>query len=220
MSSRLMTLAREAQADAQPPPEDAPERCDLCSEPVPAEHRHLADLSSRRLMCVCRACALLFDRDAAGGGHYRLLPERRLRLDGFRLSEALWDRLRIPVGMAFFFREGESGRVTAFYPSPMGATESLLELDAWSEIEAQNPVLADMAPDVEALLVDRSGDEPGHWLVPLDDCYELVGLIRTRWRGLGGGAEVWRGIEEFFARLDRQAKRAPAVGAGPEKEAR
>ena len=31
------------------------------------------------------------------------------------------------------------GRVVAFYPSPMGATESLLELSAWGELEAREP---------------------------------------------------------------------------------
>ena len=38
----------------------------------------------------------------------------------------------------------------------MGPTESLLELDAWQALEAANPVLAQMEPDVEALLVNRA----------------------------------------------------------------
>jgi hypothetical protein len=37
-----------------------------------------------------------------------------------------------------------------------------------------------------------------HWIVPIDDCYELVGLIRSRWRGFGGGEEVWAAIHGFF----------------------
>ena len=40
-----------------------------------------------------------------------------------------------------------------------------------------------------------------HWLVPIDDCYELVGLIRSSWRGFGGGEEVWTQIERFFGDL-------------------
>lgn len=184
---------------------DAEERCDLCSEPLPPEHRHLLDLETRQLLCACRACALLFDREAASSGHYRLLGERRLRLDGFQLDEALWEELRIPVEMAFFFHHSGEARTVAFYPSPMGATESLLELDAWRRIEAANPVLAEMRGDVEALLVNRARGAREHWLVPLDDCYSLVGLIRSRWRGLGGGGEVWEAIEGFFERLGERA---------------
>lgn len=175
--------------------------CDLCEEPLEDEHRHLLDLQSRELMCACRACALLFDREAAGGDRYRLIGERRERLDGFRLDDSTWEALRIPVEMAFFFRHSGEGRTMAFYPSPMGPTESLLELEAWAQIEAANPVLAGMRDDVEALLVNRARGAAEHWLVPLDDCYSLVGLIRTRWKGLAGGSEVWAGIDDFFQQM-------------------
>ena len=49
----------------------------------------------------------------------------------------------------------------AYYPSPMGPTESLLELDAWAALEAANPVLATLEPDVEALLVNRRAARGG-----------------------------------------------------------
>jgi hypothetical protein len=199
MPSRLARLAqgapvREAPAAAAPDGE----HCDLCAAPVGPAHRHLVDVDDRRLLCACRACALLFDSPAAGGGHLRLLPTRRRRLGDFALDDASWGRLRIPVDMAFFFRSTPADRVLAFYPSPAGPTESLLELEAWSELEAANPVLAGMEPDVEALLVSRARDMREHWLVPIDDCYELVGLIRSRWRGFGGGEEVWAAIDRFF----------------------
>jgi hypothetical protein len=200
VASRLARLAQGApvRAPAPGPPPVAVEQCDLCAAPVPPGHRHLVDLDDRRLLCACRGCALLFDSKAAGGGHLRLLPTRRRRLDGFVLDPAGWDRLRIPVDMAFFFRSTPAGRVLAFYPSPAGPTESLLELEAWTELEAANPVLHEMEPDVEALLVNRAGERREHWIVPIDDCYELVGVIRTRWRGFGGGEEVWAGIDAFF----------------------
>jgi len=203
MPSRLARLAQGApvRVAAPEPQEAAVEQCDLCAAPGGPAHRHLVDLDDRRLMCACRACALLFDSEAAGGGHRRLVPTRRRRLDGFVLDGAQWDRLRIPVDMAFFFRSTPDDRVLAFYPSPAGPTESLLELEAWSELEAANPVLDEMAPDVEALLVSRARDMREHWLVPIDDCYELVGLIRGRWRGFGGGEEVWAAIDAFFGDL-------------------
>jgi hypothetical protein len=149
---------------------------------------------------------LLFDRSDAFEARFRLVPGRRLRLESFELDEQAWERLRLPVDMAFFFHNSAAGRVTAFYPSPMGATESRLEIDAWSEIEASNPVLSDMAPDVEALLVNRSRGARRQWLVPIDDCYRLVAVIRTSWRGFSGGKEVWLEIERFFEGLEARSR--------------
>jgi hypothetical protein len=163
-------------------------------------------------MCACRKCAVLFDGGAAGGGHFRLVPDRRLKLEDFDLDDAAWADLRIPVEMAFFFDSTQAERVAAFYPSPMGATESLLELETWEGRVWANPVLAELAPDVEALLVNRARGARQHWLVPVDDCYELVGVIRTRWKGLSGGTEVWQEIESFFERLNQRAKPASRRG--------
>jgi hypothetical protein len=207
-SPRLGRLARH-DAPAEPrggEPRELLEHCELCSEPREAEHRHLLDLDTRQLLCACRGCSLLFDRPDAFEARYRLVPGRRLRLESFELDEQTWERLRLPVDMAFFFQNSSAGRVSAFYPSPMGATESRLEIDAWSEIEAANPVLAGMAPDVEALLVNRSRGARRQWLVPIDDCYRLVAVIRTSWRGFSGGKEVWLEIERFFEALEARSR--------------
>jgi hypothetical protein len=207
--SRLGRLARGAA-------EAAVERCELCGEPIAPDHRHLLDTGRRELMCSCRACSLLFADAAASEGRYRLVGDRRLRIDDLELDDALWEELRLPVDMAFFFRAGD-GSVQAFYPSPMGPTESLLQLDAWAALEDTNPVLRTLEPDTEALLVNRARGARRHWIVPIDECYSLVGLIRTRWRGLTGGAEVWGAIAEFFDQLDRRAR--PASRNDPPEEA-
>jgi hypothetical protein len=203
-SPRLHRLAHGRARDVAE--QQAGEHCELCGAPVPRDHRHVLDVQTRQLMCACRPCSILFDRDAAGGGHYRLVPERRLRLDDLELSDIAWEELQIPVDMAFFFHSTAAGRVMAFYPSPMGPTESRLELAAWEEIEDANPVLADMEPDVEALLVNRARGARRQWLVPIDDCYRLVAVIRTRWRGFTGGKEVWLELERFFDDLDRRSR--------------
>jgi hypothetical protein len=161
-------------------------------------------------MCACRACTILFDRREAGAGHYRLVGDRRLRVDDLELDDALWEELRLPVDMAFFLRDSGADRVRAYYPSPMGPTESQLELDAWEQLEAANPLLRTLEPDVEALLVNRSLGARQHWIVPIDECYGLVGLIRTSWRGFTGGSEVWQGIRQRFEELDRRSR--PASG--------
>lgn len=207
LSPRLRRLARSVSA-AEAAPSERAEQCELCNAPIAREHRHLLELSSRELVCTCRPCSLLFDADGAGGGRYRLLPERRLRLERFAITDAAWEELRIPVDMAFFFHSSAAERVLAYYPGPMGATESQLTLSSWQALELANPVLGELERDVEALLVNRARGARGHWLVPLDDCYSLVGLIRTRWRGLSGGSEVWREIDGFFEQLDSRARSA------------
>ncbi len=104
------------------------------------------------------------------------------------MSDAQWDDLLIPISLAFFTCSSAAGRVMALYPGPAGASESSLRLDAWEEIAAANPELLDMQPDVEALLVNRVGATREYFIVPIDECYRLVGIIRMRWSGLSGGA--------------------------------
>ena len=66
------------------------------------------------------------------------------------------------------------------------------------------------APDVEALLVDRRRRNRDHWLVPIDDCHRLVAVLRTRWKGLAGGPQVWAALTEFFDELRGRARTVPA----------
>lgn len=185
--------------EPQPKPREV---CEFCSEPLGSNHSHVVHLESRRIMCSCRACYLLFS--GGGGGRYRSVPDRVRRLDGFRLNEATWDSLGIPVGMAFFFQNSALGRPLAFYPSPAGATQSLLDLVAWTDIVEDNPVLEEMEPDVEALLVRRLGEGFECFLVPVDACYELVGRIRLHWKGFDGGPKARQEIAGFFEGLKRE----------------
>src|SRR3954468_10339615 len=118
-------LRRLAQAPASAPAAAEPEeRCELCGTPIPAAHRHLLDLDTREVACACRACGLLFDRPGTDAGRFRAIGDRRLRIADLELSDPMWEELRLPVDMAFFFHGSREGRVRAFYPSPMGPTES------------------------------------------------------------------------------------------------
>jgi hypothetical protein len=183
------------------------ERCEMCSRELGAEHEHLVEPASRRLICACSACAILFEGQS--GKKYKRVPREVIFLRDFRLTDGQWDGLMVPIDMAFFFHSTPHGKVIALYPSPAGPTESLLTLDAWIEIVQGNPALSKMEPDVTALLVNRVGHGRGvcaeYYLVPIDECYKLVGLIRTHWHGLSGGTEVWREIGAFFAALKKRA---------------
>ena len=180
------------------------ERCEMCSAALGAEHPHLVEPSSRQMVCACEPCAILFSGESEK--KYKRVPRRIRHLPDFRLTDAQWDSLMIPIQLAFFFHSTPDGRVLALYPSPAGPTESLLALDSWNEVVADNPVLREMEPDVEALLVNRVGGGGEYYLVPIDECYKLVGLIRAHWRGLSGGTEVWREIKQFYAGLNERAK--------------
>jgi hypothetical protein len=194
----------------------------MCGEAIADEHSHLVNVESRALMCVCRGCWLLFTNQGAGGGRYRVVPDRRLFLADMAITEAQWESLQIPVAIAFLFHNSSLGRPVAFYPGPAGATESLLPADTWDELMFRTPLLAAMAPDVEALLVYRRADGGQCYLVPIDVCYELVGRIRRRWKGFHGGEEAWREIDGFFAELRGRcraaggADRADRVGGADE----
>ncbi len=190
----------------------AGESCELCGNRIPEEHPHLADPSTRRLVCSCRACALLFSRQAET--RYRLVPERVRLVPDFAISDELWDGLLIPVEMAYFFHSSAAERVVALYPGPAGPTESLLALESWQELEEANPALREMQPDVEGLLVNRVGDRRDYFIAPIDRFYELVGLIRLNWSGLSGGTEVWRAINAFFEQLRERAGSAAGAGRG------
>jgi hypothetical protein len=201
-SSRLARLARARPVTSAPTPE--PDRCDLCAEALDARHRHLVDLGhegERRVLCACRACAVLFDERTAGGHRYRRVPERCRRLVDFRLDEVGWDALGVPVALAFLVRDGARARVVAFCPSAIGTTEAPVDQAAWARLETDNPVLAELEPDVEALLVHRARGAREHWLAPIDVCYRLAAVVRTQWRGLSGGQEVWAAIDRFFESL-------------------
>lgn len=183
-------------------------RCELCAEPLgAADHGHVVNTESRALLCACGGCFLLFTQDAGTERRFRAVPRRYLYSPSFRLSAADWEELQIPVRTAFFFRNSALGQVAAFYPSPGGATESLLPLDTWDRVLAANPELPAALPDVEAHLVDRRRDGGfACHLVPIDACYELVGLVRLRWKGFDGGQEAWEAIDGFFAELRRRAE--------------
>jgi hypothetical protein len=181
----------------------AAERCDLCSTELAHEHPHLIEPDTRRLLCCCEACAILFSGSTTA--RYRLLPRRRQFLADFRMTDAQWESLFIPINLAFFFFQSSTGQIAALYPSPAGATECLLPLDAWQALAQENPILRELEPDVEALLVNRIGVAKEYYRVPVDECYRLVGLIRTGWRGLSGGVEVWEAIGKFFTELKERS---------------
>ena len=188
----------------EPEPVPVDERCDLCNTTVPADHRHMLNLYERQIVCVCESCWALRSGDA----EFRPTGSRTLWLADFALPEEVWAQFRIPIGLAFFMHSTVTNCVVAMYPSPAGATESELHFETWSRLVAMNPVLRDLEPDAEALIVNRTSNPHSFAIAPIDRCYMLVGLIKASWEGISGGARVEDAIAGYFEDL-----RARAVAA-------
>lgn len=184
------------------PARAAEERCDLCGNGISADHRHLLHLTERRILCVCESCLAL----RGGDPEYRPTGTRTLWLDDLDLPDELWASFSVPIGLAFFLRSSASGGVVALYPSPAGATESELEIGDWQRLVDANPVLATLEPDAEALVVNRIVEPHQHAIVPIDECYRLVGMVKLSWEGISGGSGPERAIAGFFDEL-REASR-------------
>ena len=198
MVSGLRGLAKP-KPPAGPPTDtvDPQERCDLCDTSVPSDHRHMLNLYERQIVCVCESCWAL----RSGDVDFRPVGSRTVWLDGFELPEELWAQFRIPIGLAFFMHSSVTDCVVAMYPSPAGATESELHFETWSRLVAMNPVLRELEPDAEALIVNRMADPPMFAIAPIDRCYMLVGLVKASWEGISGGAGVEQAIERYFEDL-------------------
>ena len=95
----------------------------------------------------------------SGEARYRPTGSRTLWLERLELSDELWAAFQIPIGLAFFMRSSRTGRRSSRSTRARpGATECELELDAWERLVAANPVLEDLDPDAEALIVNRMAD--------------------------------------------------------------
>lgn len=167
--------------------------CEVCGVPIGEAHRHVVDRPERRLLCACQACAIAFDGEQPA--RFRSVPERARKL---ALSDAQLDLLGIPVALAFFFRPSSLGRWVAVFPSVAGATEAELSEDAERLLAT-----CGVTDDVEALLFHRPrGQAARSYVVPVAVGYELTATLRKTWRGVDGGDEAKRSIEELLDRLE------------------
>jgi hypothetical protein len=144
--------------------------------------------------------------DSSGLTKYRRVPRDVRILPDFRLTGKEWEKLLVPIQLAFLYRSTHAGRVIALYPSPAGVTEAEIDQEAWEMTVAENPVLKELQDDVQALLVNRLKGQREYFLCPMDRCFELVGLIRKNWRGFTGGDQVWNVVQTFLTQLKEGAR--------------
>ncbi|MGI8660921.1 MAG: DUF5947 family protein [Thermoleophilaceae bacterium] len=68
------------------------------------------------------------------------------------------------------------------------------------------PVLEGLEPDVEGLIVNRLADPRQFAIAPIDQCYALVGLVKSKWEGISGGVGLERAMAGFFDGLRAKAE--------------
>lgn len=199
---RRPTVVASLRQLVKPPPPASDEACDLCNLPIPPKHRHLLHIDERRILCVCGTCWALRSGDA----EYRPAGNRTLWLEDFNLPPELWASFQVPIGLCFFFFSGSAKKIVGLYPSPAGATECELHLEAWDRLKELNPILEDLETDIEALIINRLADPAQYAIAPIDQAYELVGLIKAKWEGISGGPELRSAVESFFDSLRSAAQ--------------
>ena len=202
MVSGLRGLAQPKPSPPPPAAAEPDERCDLCGASVPLDHRHMLNLDERQIVCTCESCFAL----RSGDPEFRPTGRRTLWLEGFELPEELWAQFRIPIGLAFFMHSSVTDCIVAMYPSPVGAMESELHFETWNRLAAMNPVLRDLEPDAEGLLVNRMSDPATFAIAPIDRCYMLVGVVKASWEGISGGDAIPAAVEAFFDEIRAEAR--------------
>lgn len=197
----LSSLQRYARSSA-----DREERCELCGIAIVPQHGHVVDKVERSLCCACPHCLILFKSPEAGGGRFRAVPDRVVWDASFRIPVERWERLGVPVRLAFLFKNSAMGKWVAVYPSPGGPTEEVLDEDPESVLEAGGR-LQQLEDDIEGFLVhgERGDDTLDCLVAPIDRCYELASVVRRTWKGFDGG-EARVAIREFLADMKRQAR--------------
>jgi hypothetical protein len=179
---------------ARPAPVEETEICELCKRPLSSDHRHLLELDERRILCTCEPCLAV----QSGLANYCPVSTRTLWLDGFVFPDELWAAFQLPIGLAFFMRSTGTNTVVALFFNDTAATESELHLESWTKLVELNPILLDLEADAEALVVNRITEPAQHAIVPIDECYRLVGLIKSTWQGISGGNAIEDAVPKFF----------------------
>jgi len=186
---------------ARPEPVEEQEKCEVCGSSIAVDHRHLLELGERRILCSCEPCIAM----RSGLENYCPVGTRFVWLENVEFPNELWAAFQLPIGLAFFFRSTGVNAVVALYPSPAGATESELHLESWEKLVGLNPILENLESDSEALVVNRMGEAHQHAIVPIDECYRLVGLIKSTWEGISGGPAIENSVPKFFEYVRHKA---------------
>ena len=211
----LMSGLRQYRAPEPSPVEADAERCDLCQRPSRRTTGTCSTSTSARSSVCARAAG------AAVGRRRVSAPtgNRTLWLEDFRLPEEIWAQAR-SRSLAFFMYSSVTDCVVALYPSPAGAT------GVGAPLRDVEPARRD-EPGAEGARARRRGadrqpdGDPAYAIAPIDrGCYMLVGLVKSAWEGISGGAAVEQAIVERYRGAAGGRRREPAGDARGPRRAR
>ncbi|HEY4265664.1 MAG TPA: DUF5947 family protein [Micropepsaceae bacterium] len=171
------------------------ERCELCRARLASQHSHLLETRVGQVRCACGACSERYGTPEEG---FLPVNSRKDKLTDFALSDGQWDAFQIPIDLAFLVRRSDG--LVALYPGPAGIIQAETNREAWTDLTEANPLLRDLAPEVEALAINRVHGRRDAWRLSIDHCFSLAGTLRKEWHGLSGGPKVWEEIEHYFDR--------------------
>jgi hypothetical protein len=128
-------------------------------------------------------------------------------LRDLQLNEEDWRALDVPVRLLFLCPSALHDCVYAVYPNAQGAVQAQLPLRSWHELLTTHPVLASVAYELEALVVDGREGRCACSCVSIDVCHGLVGLLRSSQRS---AVNAWPELERALSDLQRGATLTPA----------
>ena len=194
--AKAITALRRLQMREMPDgPQPIEADCDLCGTSMPEDHRHLLELEERRIVCVCESCWALRSGEAqycppARGSSCSTTSTCPTSCGRGCASRSAW-----PSSFARTTASWRSTRAPPARPSPSS------ELEAWDELVGRNGVVGDIERDSEALVVDKLNDGIQAAIVPTDEAYRMVGLVKANWQGISGGQGVPAAVAGFFDEL-------------------
>ena len=181
------------------------ERCDLCGLEIGPDHDHLIDPAERRLVCACGACAVLFSAQA--GTKFKRVPQdvtRTRRADDQRLRSGRRSGCR-----SIWRSSTTARRRDGWWPAT--PVRRARRSPCWSSRPGRkssasipsSPACSPTSRRCWSTACAAARTRTACFLVPIDQCFRLVGIIRMQWKGFTGGTAVWEEIDGFFAELAR-----------------
>ena len=183
------------------------EVCELCGTELPQNHRHLLQLTERRILCACATCW------ASALGRPRAAPDRAAASSGSRTSScprSCGRSCRSRSGSPSSCARASPTRWSPCTRAPRAPPSPSSTCPPGRSSSELNPILTGIEPDAEALVVNRIADPHEFVIAPIDECYGLVGAIKVSWEGISGGPALEREVPAFF---DEMRSAAPGPGS-------
>ena len=164
--------------------------CRFCSSALDSPPNPLFEVATQRVLFACNPCASRFEKRS--GGPFKLIPRSTRQIEDFRMPEVPWQTYDLPGNVTFVFYCTAAAKLLSVCKVAAGTVDLTVPREVWKAIIEANPVLEEMRPDVEGLLIIHTGDSREYFIAPIDVCYNL---IKTRPSTSHDGLEEAKNIQ-------------------------